>query len=122
MTDLTFRDAADFRDADELDAVRSALVADVLHRDEPSLPGNRRVRLRVHGESMLPALWPGDTVEIAACSIKQLKVGDIVLAIRDGRLFLHRLLSRRNSSGFVLGGDSTPALDPPFPRKHCSAV
>ncbi len=95
-------------------AQRSALVADVLHRDG-CLP--QGVRLRVHGESMLPALWPGDVVEIASCSLEEVRPGEIVLALRDGRLFLHRFIARRTQDSFLLRGDSMPASDPPYPSE-----
>jgi signal peptidase I len=92
-------------------AERSALVADAL-RNSGSLPS--RVRLRVHGESMLPALWPGDVVEIANCSLAELRPGEIVLALREGRLFLHRFVAPCTPHGFVLRGDSMPGPDPVF--------
>jgi hypothetical protein len=68
---------------------------------------------------MLPALWPGDVVEIASCSLEDLRPGEIVLAQREGRLFLHRLVGRFTGSGtlngFLLRGDSMPGPDPQFP-------
>jgi Peptidase S24-like len=88
-------------------AERSGLVADALR-----LGG--RLRLRVHGESMLPTLWPGDVVGIASCTPEDVRRGEIVLALRDGRLFLHRLLSPCTPSGFLLRGDSMPGPDPWF--------
>jgi signal peptidase I len=94
----------------------SALVADALNQSGRL---RQRVRLRVHGESMLPALWPGDVVEIASCSPEDVRPGEIVLALRDGRLFLHRFVGRFNDpckpSGFLLRGDSMPGPDPRFP-------
>ena len=93
---------------------RSALVADVLRRS-----GNlsRSVRLQVHGESMLPTLWPGDVVEIARCPVEDVRPGEIVLARRDGRLFLHRLVALCTPNGFLLRGDSMPGPDPQFPSE-----
>ncbi len=91
-------------------AERSALMADALR-----LSG--RLRLQVHGESMLPTLWPGDVVEIASCSLEDLRPGEIVLARRDGRLFLHRLVSTCKPDGFLLRGDSLPGSDPQFPAE-----
>jgi hypothetical protein len=85
---------------------RSALVADALHR-------SGYLRLRVRGESMLPTLWPGDVVEIASCSLEDIKPGEIVLALRDGCLFLHRFVSS-TPNGFKLRGDSMPGADPWF--------
>lgn len=93
----------------------SALVADTLRgSDRRFADGRRRIRLKVRGESMLPTLWPGDIVEIASCSLGDVQPGDIVLAMRDGRLFLHRLVAAQ-PSGFVLRGDSVPDPDPLFP-------
>jgi hypothetical protein len=91
-------------------AQRSALVADVLRRS-----GRPRVRLQVHGESMLPALWPGDVVEIESCPPEEIWPGEIVLALRHGRFFLHRLVGPCKPSGFQLRGDSMPGADPQFP-------
>src|SRR5258708_40141805 len=92
----------------------SALVAESLRASGCS-------RLRVHGESMLPALWPGDVVEIASCSLEDVRPGEIVLARREGRLFLHRLVGRFNGpgtpNGFLLRGDSMPGPDPQFPTE-----
>ena len=93
-------------------AVRSALVADVLRGSRPL---RQDVRLRVHGESMLPALWPGDVVGIASCSLKDLRPGEIVLAVREDRLFLHRLIAPCTPNGFRLRGDSVPGCDPQYP-------
>ncbi len=98
-------------------AVRSALLADTL-RGSGSL--HRVVRLRVHGESMLPALWPGDVVGVESCSLEDVRPGEIVLARRDGRLFLHRLVRHRflapgTPDGFLLRGDSVPGPDPLYP-------
>jgi hypothetical protein len=94
----------------------SALVADALRRSDRL---RQSVRLRVHGESMLPALWPGDVVEIASCSLEDVRPGEILLARREGRLFLHRLVGHfndpRTPNGFLLRGDSVPRPDPFFP-------
>lgn len=86
---------------------RCTLAADVLRQ-------SGHLRLRVYGESMLPALWPGDVVEIASCSLQDVRPGDIVLALRDQGFFLHRLVSQDTGGGFRLRGDSMPGSDPPF--------
>jgi len=75
-----------------------------------------RVRMKVSGESMLPSLWPGDEVEIANCSLDDVRPGEIVLALRDGRLFLHRLVAIK-PNGFMLRGDSVPGPDPLYPTE-----
>jgi hypothetical protein len=87
-------------------------VADVLRHNSHS---RQVVRLRVHGESMLPTLWPGDVVEIESCSLEDVRPGEIVLARRDGRLILHRLIAPSTPNGFLLRGDAVPRPDPLFP-------
>jgi len=89
------------------EAERALLAAD-------SLRSSGRLRLRVRGESMLPNLWPGDVVEIASCPADDVSPGEIVLALRDGRFYLHRFVGRFPSGGFLLRGDSMPAVDPEF--------
>lgn len=74
-----------------------------------------RLRMRVHGESMLPALWPGAEVEIASCSLRDVRPVEIVLAFRDGQFYLHRLVTASAAGGFILRGDSRPTSDPLFP-------
>ena len=88
-------------------AQREALV-------EEALRGSGHLRLQVRGESMLPTLWPGDIAEIAACSLSDVGNGEIVLAFRGGRFFLHRFMARGEYAGFVTRGDSMPAPDPEF--------
>lgn len=90
------------------------LVADCLRGSGSSC---QSMRLRVHGESMLPTLWPGEVVEIAVCSIEDVRPGEIVLALRDGRLFLHRLVAIATPNGFLLRGDSMPGPDSLFPTE-----
>jgi hypothetical protein len=87
---------------------RAAVAVDALR-----LSGS--LRLQVGGASMLPALWPGDTVEIARCSLADVQPGEIILAFREGRFFLHRFLVRSGDSGFVARGDSMPNSDPVSP-------
>jgi len=51
------------------------------------------LRMRTTGTSMLPAVWPGDTLRVERAGIEQLSENDIALYTRDGRLFAHRLIS-----------------------------
>jgi hypothetical protein len=95
----------------EWEAERFLLAAELAAE---SLRASGRLRLRVRGESMLPTLWPGDVVEVAACSIDEVSPGEIALAFRDARFFLHRFIARLATAGFILRGDSMPASDPEF--------
>ena len=92
-------------------AERAFLAADLAAE---SLRASGGLRLGVRGESMLPTLWPGDVVEIVRCTIDEVRAGEIVLAVRDGRFFLHRFAGRLHAGGFLLRGDSMPAADPEF--------
>src|ERR1700675_3075390 len=93
---------------------RSALVAEALVL---SARFGRTMRLRVFGESMLPAIWPGDVVEIESCSLENVQAGEIVLAQRNDRLVMHRLLAHCGQNNFLLRGDSVACPDPPFPSQ-----
>lgn len=91
-------------------------------------------RLQVSGSSMLPTLWPGDTVRIESLPFSQLNpgdlVGNIVLYDRDGRFFLHRLIGLRTNAPeglpsealFMTRGDAIPQDDLPVPASHLLGV
>jgi len=70
------------------------------------------LRLRVSGSSMLPALWPGDLVVIRSAALAELSRGDLVLFLRQGRFFVHRVLAV-SASGLLTRGDALAAADPP---------
>ena len=89
-------------------AQREALAAEVLR-------ARGRLCLRVRGESMLPTLRPGDIVEIERCSAADVSAGEIVLALRDERFFLHRAVG--TAGRLRTRGDSMPGLDPAFPAE-----
>src|SRR3981081_2264023 len=95
-------------------AVRSSLVDDVLRRSARSR-GRQLVRAEIHGESMLPTFWPGDVIEIESCPLEDVQPGEIVLAQRDNRLVIHRLVARCTQNHFLLRGDSVASPDPPLP-------
>jgi signal peptidase I len=76
-----------------------------------------RLRLQVCGLSMLPTLWPGDLLTIRAHAFDQAQPGDIVLYMREGRLFVHRIVRRRGSGPeafLITRGDCMPKNDPPI--------
>jgi signal peptidase len=70
------------------------------------------VRLKVTGASMLPAVWPGDTLVIERRDSAELQPGQIVLRLRDGKLVAHRMV-RWSGERLVTHGDSLPHSDPP---------
>jgi len=86
-------------------AEREALAVDVLRH-------SGHLRLGVRGESMLPALWPGDVVEVVAHSLPSIRPGEVILISREGRLYVHRFVACSGADAFVARGDSMPHADP----------
>jgi signal peptidase len=50
-----------------------------------------RIRLRVSGASMLPAMRPGDLLTVESASLNEISPGEIVVFARSGRLVCHRV-------------------------------
>ncbi len=74
------------------------------------------LRLAARGYSMLPTLWPGDVLTIAAQSFEQVQVGDVVLFARADRFYIHRILRRDATAAghrLITRGDSMPEADAP---------
>lgn len=53
------------------------------------------VRLRVFGTSMVPSVLPGDLVLIHRADVEEISIGEIVLFLQMGRLFVHRVVDRK---------------------------
>ncbi|MGA9545370.1 MAG: hypothetical protein WBQ85_17480 [Candidatus Sulfotelmatobacter sp.] len=90
-------------------AVKCELAGEVL-RSFGSL------RFRATGWSMLPSVWPGDTLVIERITPDQVRVGDVVLVGRDGRLCAHRVVSVAEgcqSPHWITQGDANSAPDLP---------
>lgn len=75
------------------------------------------IMLRAWGTSMLPVIWPGDVLTIENSS-GQLNLGDIVLAERGGRFFVHRLVGRASENWMLLRGDALGQPDPAVTRSQ----
>jgi len=72
------------------------------------------LRLCVTGWSMLPSVWPGDTLIVERIHGDAVCPGDIVLFRRDRRLFAHRVIaSPAGVASILTRGDSMPGADPP---------
>lgn len=79
------------------------LVAQALRR-------RGRLRLRVNGTSMLPAVLPGDVVFVRHCGAESARCGDLVLFQRGERLYVHRVVARQGAA-LVTQGDANPQAD-----------
>jgi len=73
------------------------------------------LRLRVTGHSMLPSIWPGDTLVIERRSLADISPGDIVLYSRHDKLFAHRVLRAIavENPQLITQGDALPNQDAP---------
>jgi len=69
-----------------------------------SLARTGRLRLRVTGTSMLPAIRPGDVLRVERCDAASLSPGEVVLFQRGERLFAHRAVRRGHA--LALRGDT----------------
>lgn len=90
-------------------AVKCDLAGEVLRRF-----GN--LRFGATGLSMLPTVWPGDTLVVERAHPDQVSIGDVVLVGREGRLCAHRVVSRIENSGnpqWITRGDAMPEPDRP---------
>ncbi|MGA8501466.1 MAG: hypothetical protein WB683_07955 [Candidatus Sulfotelmatobacter sp.] len=77
------------------------------------------LRFKATGWSMLPSVWPGDTLVVERVSPDQVRVGDVMLVGRDGRLCAHRVVSVDEgcrSPRWITQGDSNLAPDQPVSR------
>jgi signal peptidase I len=97
---------------DDAHALKCELAGEVLR-------SSGTLRLKVTGWSMLPSVWPGDTLVIEKADSSAVSAGDIVLFGRDRRLFVHRVITTGNydpESQVVTRGDAMPAADSPVSR------
>jgi hypothetical protein len=96
---------------DPAHAIKCGLACEVL-----ALSGT--LRLRVNGWSMLPTIWPGDTLIIQALGTADVHRGDIVCFQRDGRLFVHRVIGESGGVEIRTRGDAMPQPDPPMTHQQ----
>ena len=74
-----------------------------------------RVRLRVFGTSMVPSILPGDMISVQRADLPGISPGEIVMYLRDGRLFVHRVVARAGSHDdprLITRGDRLTYDDP----------
>jgi hypothetical protein len=88
-------------------SVRSDLAAESLR-----LSGT--LRIRVTGWSMLPTIWPGDTIVVNTADDNQIVAGDIALFRRNNDFFVHRVIGKSAPMEVLSRGDCMPQPDPPF--------
>lgn len=77
-----------------------------------ALERGHRVRLRIHGRSMAPALRSGQRIEIRP-GAEQLRRGEVVACAQGKRLVVHRVVAVRGDGVVVTRGDGRNLADPP---------
>lgn len=95
-------------DADSATVLKVELAGEVL-RSFGSL------RFSATGWSMLPTIRPGDTLVVERTRSDQVRVGDVVLVSRQGRLCAHRVFAKTQSSPgrrWITQGDAMAVPDP----------
>jgi|CZKD01.1.fsa_nt_gi signal peptidase I len=95
----------------DANARKRELAGEVLH-------SSGSLRLRVTGWSMLPVLWPGDTLVIEPATGDDIAEGDIVTFSNGRRFVAHRVVSRTSGPAdprVQTQGDAIPHLDAPVP-------
>lgn len=94
---------------DAVNALKCELASEVLR-------SFGALRLCVTGWSMLPTVWPGDTLQIERAGFEDISEGDIVLFGRDRRVFAHRVVAKVGEFGraqIITQGDGMARPDPP---------
>jgi signal peptidase I len=74
------------------------------------------LRFAATGWSMLPSVWPGETLLVERVSQDQVRIGDLVLVGREGRLCAHRVVDKvddTESHQWITQGDALPVPDRP---------
>jgi signal peptidase I len=69
-----------------------------------------RVRLRVAGTSMAPAMRPGDLITVESADLRGITLGEIVVFIREGRLVAHRVIAIFTAPAQLIVGDTHEPL------------
>ncbi len=74
------------------------------------------LRFAAYGASMLPAIFPGDILQVRGQAVDEFQAGDVVLFSRDCRFFSHRVIRVEHNCAertLIARGDALPAEDPP---------
>lgn len=94
-------------DWDNAGALKCDLASEVLR-------ASGKLRLGVTGWSMLPTVWPGDTLIIERAGFDEVCAGNLVLFGRVRRLFVHRVIAKTANAAepeILTQGDGMPCPD-----------
>lgn len=91
-------------------AVEMALAEEVLR-------SYGKLRIMARGSSMVPTIFPGDILLVERDPFARLRPGHVVLALREGRFFAHRVVRLTALGGpprVITRGDALREDDPAF--------
>jgi hypothetical protein len=73
------------------------------------------LRFAATGWSMLPSVWPGETLVVERVDPDQVHIGDVVVVGREGKLCAHRVIrtGALESPRWITQGDALPLPDRP---------
>jgi hypothetical protein len=74
------------------------------------------LRFAATGWSMLPSVWPGETLVVERVQPDEVHIGDLVLVGREGRLCAHRVIGTAGdcqNPRWITQGDALPVPDRP---------
>jgi Peptidase S24-like len=84
---------------------------------EEVLKSYGKLRIMARGSSMVPTIYPGDILVVERNPLARLRPGHIVLALRGGRFFAHRVARLTAVGGpprVITRGDALREDDPAF--------
>jgi signal peptidase I len=91
----------------ESHTVQRGLAADILRV-------SGIVRLQAAGWSMLPTVWPGDTLVVERVACTEVRRGEIVAFSRGGRFVAHRVVTKNPAQTVIqTRGDALLEMDSP---------
>ena len=99
---------------DRGNALKCELAGEVLRSFGPA-------RFPAIGWSMLPAIWPGDTLVVERVMHDQVRTGDVVVVGRQGKLCAHRVIGKAGDAEnpqWITQGDALPAPDCPVAKNE----
>jgi signal peptidase I len=79
------------------------------------------LRFAATGWSMLPTIWPGETLVVESVDPEQVRIGDIVLIGRDHRLCAHRVVRKAGdleNPQWITQGDAMAIPDPSVSQRE----
>jgi Peptidase S24-like len=91
-------------------AIEMALAEEVLR-------SYGKLRIMARGSSMVPTIFPGDILFVERDPLARLRPGHVVLALREGRFFAHRVVRLTALGGaprVITRGDALRKDDPAF--------